>query len=136
MRVRGHVKILAVVTTVWAVFWVIGLPDYYQQYSFLFMLVFDVAVLVPLWLLVYWILKRTPPKFRMSLALWLAFYITVPLWFYDYLYCGVYLGYGWSFLREFWYLSVYYLIPWIVCPAIAYWMGIRKGTGPSRQTNR
>jgi len=99
------------------------------------MLVFDAAVLAPLGFVAYWILKRTPPKFRMSLSLWLAFYITVPLWFYDYLYCGVYLGHGWAFLREYWYLSVYYLIPWMLCPAIAYWMGIRNGTGFHR-TNR
>ena len=135
MKVRGHAKILAVVTIAWAVFWVIGLPDYYQQYSFSFMLVFDAAVLVPLGFVVYSILRRTPPKFRMSLSLWLAFYITVPLSFYDYFYCGVYLGYGWAFLQEFWYLSVYYLIPWMLCPAIAYWMSIQRGTGFHR-TNR
>ena len=125
MRARGHTKIFAIVTAVWMAFWIIGLPDYYQQYSFLFMLTFDAAILAPLSFIIYWVLKHTPPRFRVTLSLWLAFYITVPLFLYDYLYCAVYLGHRWSFLSEFWYLSAYYAIPWLLCPAIAHWLNRR-----------
>ena len=94
MKVRGHLKILGLVTAAWIVFWLIGWPDYYRQYSFWFMLGFDTAILVPLILLLYQVLNRTPAKYRTTLSLWLAFYISVPLLFYDYLYCGIYLNYG------------------------------------------
>jgi hypothetical protein len=50
---------------------------------------------------------------------WFAFYFTVPLAVYDWLYCGVYLGHGIQFLDSFWYLSVYYAIPWVVLPSVA-----------------
>jgi len=51
--------------------------------------------------------------------LWLAFYFTVPLALYDYLYCGLLLGHGLGFLARYWYLTVYYLIPWRVLPALS-----------------
>lgn len=124
MKVRGHLKILGIVSAAWAIFWLIGWPDYYRQYSFRFMLLFDIAILIPLWLLMYWLLIKTRAKYRTSLSLWLAFYITIPLLLFDYLYCGVYLKYGWYFLVEFWYISVYYVLPWILCPLTA--IGLNK----------
>jgi hypothetical protein len=60
---------------------------------------------------------------------WLAFYITVPLLLYDVLYCGVYLGYGAGFVVEFWYLSVYYIVPWIILPPTGLWLDRRPATG-------
>ena len=122
MKARGHIKLFSVVTAAWVLFWLIGWPEYYRQYSFRFMLVFDTVVFLLLCIVVYWILKNTPRKYKTSLSFWLAFYITIPLFLYDYLYCGVYLGYGFSFIFEFWYLSVYYVIPWIICPVAAVWL--------------
>ena len=122
MKPRTHFRILATVSFVWVLFWLIGFPEYYQQYSFLFMLLFDILLLIPLSILIYWILKNTSHTYRMRFSLWLAFYISAPLLIYDYLYCALYLEYGWLFLFSFWYLSVYYVIPWIVCPGICYWL--------------
>ena len=70
------------------------------------------------------VLRRTKRRRRLKVALWLAFYFTVPLAMYDWLYCGIYLGHGAGFIGRFWYLSVYYAIPWIVFPLIA--VGIRS----------
>lgn len=122
MKLHNHTRILGIVTLAWALFWLIGLPEYYQQHSFLFMLLFDTLLLIPFSLLIYWILKHTPKKYRMRFSLWLAFYISIPLFLYDYLYCALYLGHGWSFLSRFWYLTVYYVIPWIINPSISYWL--------------
>lgn len=122
MKLRNHFRIFGIVTFAWTLFLLIGLPGYYQQYSFHFMLLFDILLLIPLSLLIYWILKNTPRNHRMRFSLWLAFYISIPLFLYDYFYCALYLGHGWSFLSGFWYLSVYYVIPWIVCPAISFWL--------------
>jgi len=118
MRKRHHVRLWALATVVWAGFLLAGFPEYYQQYSPMVMLGFDLLVLLPFAVVLYVVLKRRSPQHRMSLALWIAFYFTVPLAAYDYLYCGLVLGRGMSFLWEYWYLTVYYLIPWLLAPAI------------------
>ncbi len=96
-----------------------GLPSYYQQYSRTFMIWFDVLVLIPLSALFLFLFNRTPRKRRIRQSMWMAFYFTVPLGFYDWLYCGVFLGHGTGFLWRYWYLSVYYVIPWALLPCIA-----------------
>jgi len=119
MRKRHHVRLWILATCVWAGFLVLGLPEYYQQYSPRVMLGFEVVLLLPFAVILYVVLKRVPPKRRMSLALWIAFYFTVPLAVYDYLYCGLVLGHGAGFLWEFWYLTTYYVVPWVLAPAMA-----------------
>lgn len=119
MRIRHHVRLWVLATLVWAGFLLAGLPGYYQQYSPGFMVGFDLLVLLPISVVLYVVLKRVPSGRRMSLALWIAFYFTVPLAVYDYLYCGLVLDRGIGFLWEFWYLTVYYVIPWVLAPAIA-----------------
>ena len=86
------------------------------------MLLFDIVLLIPLTVILYLILRNTPKQYRMTLSLWLAFYISVPLFIFDYFYCGLYLGHGWSFLITYWYLTIYYLIPWLLCPALAHFI--------------
>jgi len=80
------------------------------------MIVFDVIILPPLWLIVYSSVKKTRSGRGLAVSSWLAFYITVPLFFYDLLYCGFYLGRGIGFIREYWYLTVYYILPWLLFP--------------------
>jgi hypothetical protein len=106
-----------------------GLPEYYQQYSSRFMVAFDVLVLIPISVVLYVVLDRVPSRQRMQVALWIAFYFTVPLAIYDYIYCGQVLGYGLRFVIEFWYLSVYYLIPWLLVPSVAWLINQRARMG-------
>ncbi len=112
-------RLVLAATTAWLAFWVIGLPAYYQQYSLTFMLWFDTAVLVTIVPLLFHALRRVRVIRRMSAACWIAFYFTAPLALYDWLYCGLYLGHGAAFLWRYWYVTVYYLIPWIVAPGLA-----------------
>ena len=116
---QGHIRIFLLATVVWAAFWVAGLPSYYQQYSTVQMLWFDFLVLIPIAAIAYLVLRRLQSERRLTVALWLAFYFTVPLAIYDWLYCGLYLGHGVEFITRYWYLSVYYLIPWILFPLVA-----------------
>jgi len=116
---RGHIRLLLIATLVWAAFLSGGLPSYYQQYSTLFMVLFDIVVLVPITAVVYLVLRSIRHERRLKVSVWIAFYFTVPLAIYDWLYCGVYLGHGMQFLSRFWYLSVYYAIPWILMPMVA-----------------
>jgi len=118
VKQRDHIRLWILATAVWAGFLLTGLPEYYQQYSPEFMLGFDLLVLLPISIILYAVLKRVAPGRRMFLALWIALYFTVPLAAYDYLYCGLVLGRGIGFLWEFWYLTVYYVIPWLLAPAI------------------
>ena len=119
MIIRGHVGIFLAATVVWAGFWIAGLSSYYQQYSNLQMIWFDLLVLIPIAAIVYFVLRRLPPEARLTIALWLAFYFTVPLAVYDWLYCGLYLRHGVRFVSRYWYLTVYYAIPWILLPLMA-----------------
>ncbi len=80
---------------------------------------FCVVVSVPLLLIFVRVLKQTRPDRRPSRAGWMAFYFTVPLAVYDWLYCGIYLGFGLRFLSQYWYLTVFYVIPWPVLLAVA-----------------
>lgn len=106
-------------TVVWAGFWIVGLPSYYQQYSSLQMVWFCALLLIPIAAIAYLVLRRIRAERRLTIALWLAFYFTVPLAIYDWLYCGLYLGHGVQFLSRFWFLTVYYAIPWALLPLTA-----------------
>ena len=116
---RGHIRIFLIATVVWTGFWIAGLPSYYQQYSNLLMFWFDSLLLIPLAAIVYFVLRPLRPERRLTIALWLSFYFTVPLALYDWLFCGLYLGHGIQFLSRYWYLTVYYPIPWILMPLVA-----------------
>ena len=119
MSSRGHLQIFAAATAAWAIFWLIGWPSYYQQYSTKAMIWVCIVLLPPIVAICYVLLKRVRRDRRLARAAWLAFYFTVPLAIYDWLYCGVHLGYGLRFLTVFWYLTVFYIVPWIVLPATA-----------------
>jgi hypothetical protein len=127
MPVPKHLRLLIIVTLAWLIFWLAGLPDYYRQYSHRFMVLFDAAILPPLWLVVYFTAKKARKGIGLAVSLWLSFYITVPLFIYDFIYCGIHLGYGISFLWEYWYLTVYYILPWLIFPVTGLW-GDRRGS--------
>jgi hypothetical protein len=119
MSISKHVRLLAIASFAWLAFWIAGLPNYYKQYSDNFMLWLVLFLIVPAALISVFVLCRIHPRRRLMVALWMAFYFTVPLALYDWIYCGVYLGYGLNFFVEFWYLTAYYIIPWLLLPASA-----------------
>ena len=43
----------------------------------------------------------------------------MPLALYAWLYCGVWLAHGYRFIWQYWYLTIYYAIPWILLPLTA-----------------
>lgn len=116
MKPGNHIRLLIIVSAAWVLFWVAGLPNYYQQYSTKFMILFDLAILPPIWLIVYRSVKKSKPGRRFKASLWWAFYISFPLFIYDLLYAGLHLGHGINFLWRYWYLTVYYILPWFIFP--------------------
>ncbi len=122
-RITRHIRLLSYVTLAWVLFWIGGLPDYYQQYSTRSMIVFDILIFPPIWSVVYLSAKRAQRGRRLSVGVWLSFYITVPLLLYDFAYCGLFLGDGVSFLSKYWYVTVYYIVPWLAFPLTGWRMG-------------
>ena len=120
MKPRHHLRLLGIATLVWAAFLLGGWPDYYRQYSTGFMVGFDLAAAVGIAWVVRRVLAGVRPARRRSFSLWLAFWFTVPLAFYDWLVCGVWLGHGLRFVVLYWYLSAFYVIPWILFPWLAH----------------
>ena len=125
MGITFHFKRLACVSVAWLLFWLAGLPDYYRQYAWETMLVFDLVILVPICVIIHRSLCRAPVGTRKAHAIWWAFYISIPLFVYDALYCGIYLGHGPAFLIQYWYITVYYLLPWLIFPALGRRVGNR-----------
>jgi hypothetical protein len=125
VKAKTHVGLLVQALVVWSVFWVAGLPSYYQQYSPLALGVGCTLLSVLISLAAIYVLGRGRAEARMSRATWIAFYYTVPFALLDTLYCGVYLGRGASYLHEYWYLTVFYLTPWLTFPPTALLLQVR-----------
>jgi hypothetical protein len=109
----SHIKTLIQMVLVWFGFWVLGFPDYYQQYPTAAIGAVAVVLSVLISLACLAVLVRTRPERRTSKALWLSVYYTVPFAVLDTLYCGTYLGHGSSYLSKYWYLTVFYVSPWL-----------------------
>lgn len=124
MKIKYHLQLLVYASFAWVLFYVIGLPEYYLQYSTKILIGFDLFLLIPFTLLMFKVLKPVNKNKRIKISLWYSFYFTIPLAFYDYLYCGIYLGYGLKFIYVYWVISVYYIIFWILFPLIA--IGLNK----------
>lgn len=120
MRPIAHVRLACLGALVWLVFWIGGLPNYYQQYSFATMFLFSVALVPTIALIAWKVIGSTRVERRKQLGFWLSFYFTGPLLLLDYLYCGLYLSHGWHFLVDYWYLTAFYVLPWLILVPIAW----------------
>jgi hypothetical protein len=116
---RKHLLFLAQTCGLWLVFWLGGLPQYYRQYSDAGLGAVSILLATLLALFAVWTLARAKANRRRSLAFWLSVYSTVPFAALDTLYCGVYLKLGVGYLFSHWYLSVFYIIPWLTFLPIA-----------------
>jgi len=126
MKPRKHMRLLILVTLAWLLFWIAGLPDYYQQYSIQFMVIFDLAILPPIWFIIYRSAKNSKPGRGLKVCIWWSFYISFPLFIYDLIYCGFYLGHSIGFLTKYWYITVYYILPWLIFPPMGWLVDKRR----------
>jgi hypothetical protein len=97
------------------------------------MIIFDLAILPPIWLIVYLSAKKAKPGKGLTVCIWWSFYISFPLFIYDLLYVGIYLGDGLGFLCSYWYLTVYYILPWLLFPPTG-WFIDQRGKSPTGGT--
>lgn len=131
MPLRSHLKTLGQMVLIWFVFWVLGLPHYYQQYPTAAVGFAAVLLSVAISLVCTAVLVRTREERRVRKAIWLSVYYTIPFAVLDTLYCGVYLGHGSSYLWKYWYLTVFYLSPWLTLLPTA---ALLRGFGQSRRS--
>jgi hypothetical protein len=117
-----HVYYFTMATTMWTFYFLVGLPsDYFRLWSFAGQLGFVVLLpTVALGVIGYLRCRGMARGKALRLAAIIAFHFTVPLFVYDWLYLGQHRGFGWAFLNIHWYLSIFYVIPWVILPPIAW----------------
>lgn len=120
MGTKKHFQLFLYSFATWFLFFLIGLPDYYQRWP----LFLKIATVIAVTLIYFPLTRKTLLRFwddgrYMTNALWLAFYLTVPFFIYDYLLIGLYWSYGIGFVKPFWYLSLFYVSFWVQFPFVA-----------------
>jgi hypothetical protein len=113
MTAKRHVRLFLLAIGVWAAFWVAGLPSYYQQYPMLAIAIACILLSVAISLAAISGLRRGRSENMLERSVWLSVYFTIPFAILDTLYCGVYLGHGTAFLYRYWYLTIFYVTPWL-----------------------
>jgi hypothetical protein len=119
---KTHLALLVMSFMTWAAFVMIGLPDYYQSWSFGAKIAICIAVTVLYFPLTRFILKKIDKKNYFENSLWLALYLTLPLFIYDYILIVLIGGDDLSFVFRYWYLSLFYFSFWVQFPYIGWSM--------------
>ena len=117
MKAAHHLHIFYLATTFWTLFFLGGLSsNYYQDWHWALSLI--LILIIPTYLYYFFCTKLVNnllaymPKFKA--AVWLALYFTAPFFIYDLIYLGYHQKLGLSFIRTHWYLSLFYLVPWLM----------------------
>ena len=118
-----HFKFVAYSFITWLVFYLIGLPDYYQSWPFwgkIVLCIFVTGIYFPI--TAYSLRNIFHDRRYVKNSGWLALYLTLPLFIYDYLLLAMYLDLGIQFVFPYWYLSFFYFSFWVQFPLIAVWL--------------
>ena len=113
MTPAKHLRLLIQSLVIWLAFWILGLPNYYQQYSAPALGVACTVLSVAICLAALRILLRSSVENRAARAFWCSVYYTATFAILDTLYCGIYLGHGAAYITRYWYLTVFYVTPWL-----------------------
>ena len=123
MTLKKHIQLTIYSSLGWLGFYIVGLPDYYQQWYF-----WAKLASIPLLTLAFFPLTRYTLKTfwhdgkHYINSCWLALYFTLPLFIYDYLLLAVYKDLGIGFVIPYWYLTFFYFSFWIQFPYIGWKM--------------
>jgi hypothetical protein len=127
MNSRRHLSLVLQGVGAWALFFVLGLPDYYQQYSAPVIGSASVLLQALIGVSAFAVLLPISPENRMAVACWAAFYFSVPFAALDIAYCVLFKGLGVAYLRDYWYLSVFYVSMWVAFPPAAWVLNRANG---------
>lgn len=116
---KTHLSLLIMSFLTWGFFVLVGLPDYGQGWSYDFTVVVVIAITIFYIPFGEFLIKRMfPDKAYFKNSIWLAFYLTVPLFTYDALFLGLIGGEGLAFIPKYWYLTFFYFSFWLQFPLI------------------
>ncbi len=123
MTLKKHISLFTYAFVTWAIFYIIGLPDYYQSWMFETKIIICILVTG----LYFPVTSQSLKKFwnnghHFKNSFWLALYLTLPLFIFDYLLLGIYKGLGIKFVFPYWYLTFFYFSFWVQFPLIGYRM--------------
>jgi hypothetical protein len=127
MTKAKHFQLVIYSFVTWLSFYLIGLPEYYQQWP----LWAKLPILPVVTIMYFPVTKLTLQKYwsdgrHFTNSCWLAFYLTFPLFIYDYLLLALYKELGIGFVFSYWYLSFFYFSFWIQFPYIGWRMEFSK----------
>jgi len=129
---KTHASLLLMAFVTWAIFVVIGLPDYYQSWHPNLKVIVCFAVTALYIPLGAFLIKRMFPDREYFLnSIWLALYLTVPLFTFDIVYIMGFLGEeNLLFVAKYWYLTFFYFSFWLQFPVLGLVMERAAKTGP------
>lgn len=123
LTVTKHLQLTLYSFCTWLTFYLIGLPAYYQHWPLWAKVIILIAVTIIYFPVTRLTLKRYWRDGRHLVnACWLALYLTLPLFIYDYLLLAVYKDLGIGFVVPYWYLTFFYFSFWIQFPYIGWKM--------------
>lgn len=132
MTPAKHAKFVLYSFVTWLTFYLIGLPDYYQSWPLWSKITICVLVTIAYFPWTIYSLKHFWDDQRHFVnSLWLALYLTLPLFIYDYLLLAWYKGLGIGFVVPYWYLTFFYFSFWIQFPITAKWLESKEAQAPS-----
>lgn len=123
MTFKKHFQLLFYSFSTWLSFYLIGLPEYYQQWP-----TWAKLIILPLLTALYFPVTRyTLANYwtdgrHLANSCWLALYLTLPLFIFDYLLLALYKELGISFVIPYWYLTFFYFSFWVQFPYIGWKM--------------
>jgi len=113
MTARKHLELLLYSFITWFAFYLLGLPDYYQSWYFELKVAICILVTIVYFPATYYTLNNYWSDGKhLGNSVWLALYLTLPLFIYDYLLLALYKGLGISFVIPYWYLTFFYFSFW------------------------
>ena len=123
MKKLNHIFLLSFCCLIWLIYFLLGLTNnYYQAWTFTQHLINAGDIIILIWPMVYVILKNiTSEKFLIH-SIWFAFYGSVPFMILDFIYLFIIKGYDYSYLKTYWYLTIFYFIVWIEMPLVGYYL--------------
>jgi hypothetical protein len=128
MAFRKHLYLLYLSTSFWAWFFLAGLwTNYYQDLSFSNALIFVIICpTIILALLAKGLLISVTKINYFKCALICASYVAFVLLLYDFIYLKLYLGKDFSYLLDYWYLTFFSPIPYLVLLPVGYDLDKRR----------
>ncbi len=122
IEIKYQILLFSLSTTLW-IFFLLGSlsTEYFQTWPALqTLIIVDIIPAILLIPLSYYLLQSVIGHHYIRASLFAAFYASIPLVIYDVIYIAFHLKKGLFFFFDYWYLTIFYFIPWIIIPIIAY----------------